>query len=169
LLPFPSFFYWLAKNHRPQPERSPATGRPGKTGGYAAFASHVSSIPAKLWRVHLAETWIKYHLSLPSQPPIFPGPLLRLGKEVAAQGGHHTDLSQELGFSQQARQTAGVLTTADGADATDYEKVMSKGFTSLKPLAFTAPADEAIHNFRHSVTDKSKIAQMVLGKLNGVT
>jgi hypothetical protein len=67
---------------------------------------HVSSIPAKLWRVHLAETWIKYHLSLPSQPPIFPGPLLRLGKEVAAQGGHHTDLSQELGFSQQARQTA---------------------------------------------------------------
>jgi hypothetical protein len=63
----------------------------------------------------------------------------------------------------------GEQTTTDGADATDYEKVMSKGFTSLKPLAFTAPADEAIHNFRHSVTDKSKIAQMVLGKLNGVT
>ena len=47
--------------------------------------------------------------------------------------------------------------------ASGYEVVVSKGFTSLKPLAFTAPADEAIHNFRHPVADKSKIAQMVFG------
>lgn len=41
--------------------------------------------------------------------------------------------------------------------------VVSKGFTTLKPLAFTAPADEAIHNFRHPVADKTKISQMVFG------
>ena len=47
--------------------------------------------------------------------------------------------------------------------ASGYEVVVSKGFTSLKPLAFTAPADEAIRNFRHPVPDKSKIAQLVFG------
>ncbi|MBI5395366.1 MAG: DEAD/DEAH box helicase family protein [Verrucomicrobia bacterium] len=47
--------------------------------------------------------------------------------------------------------------------ASGYEVVVSKGFTTLKPLAFTAPADEAIHNFRHPVADKTKIAQMVFG------
>jgi len=40
---------------------------------------------------------------------------------------------------------------------------VSKGFTALKPLAFTAPADEAIHHHRRPVADKSKIAQMVFG------
>jgi type III restriction enzyme len=47
--------------------------------------------------------------------------------------------------------------------ASGYDVVVSKGFTSLKPLAFTAPADEAVHNFRHPVADKTKIAQMVFG------
>jgi type III restriction enzyme len=47
--------------------------------------------------------------------------------------------------------------------ASGYEVVVSKGFTTLKPLAFTAPADEAIHHHRIPVTDKSKIAQMVFG------
>jgi len=47
--------------------------------------------------------------------------------------------------------------------ASGHDVVVSKGFTSLKPLAFTAPADEAIHNFRHPVADKTKIAQMVFG------
>ena len=47
--------------------------------------------------------------------------------------------------------------------ASGYDVVVSKGFTALKPLAFTAPADEAIHNFRHPVADKTKIAQMVFG------
>ena len=43
------------------------------------------------------------------------------------------------------------------------EVIVKKGFTTLKPLAFTAPADEAIHNHRLPVADKSKIAQMVFG------
>ncbi|MDO8541195.1 MAG: DEAD/DEAH box helicase family protein [Opitutaceae bacterium] len=47
--------------------------------------------------------------------------------------------------------------------AAGYEVVVNKGFTALKPLAFTAPADEAVHHFRHPVVDKSKIAQMVFG------
>jgi len=47
--------------------------------------------------------------------------------------------------------------------ASGYDVVVSKGFTSLKPLAFTAPADEAIHNFRHPVIEKTRIAQMVFG------
>ena len=47
--------------------------------------------------------------------------------------------------------------------ASGHDVVVSKGFTSLKPLAFTVPADEAVHNFRHPVADKTKIAQMVFG------
>jgi len=47
--------------------------------------------------------------------------------------------------------------------AAGYEVIVSKGFGELKPLAFTAPADEEIHNFRHPVTDKPRIAQMVFG------
>ena len=48
--------------------------------------------------------------------------------------------------------------------ATGYDVVVSKGFTALKPLAFTAPADDAVHNYCHPVADKSKIAQMVFGR-----
>jgi type III restriction enzyme len=44
-----------------------------------------------------------------------------------------------------------------------YEVVISKGFTTLKPLAFTAPADEPIYNFRHPVADKLRIPQMLFG------
>ena len=44
-----------------------------------------------------------------------------------------------------------------------YDVVVSKGFTALKPLAFTAAADDTIHAFRHPVADKSKIAQMIFG------
>ncbi len=47
--------------------------------------------------------------------------------------------------------------------ASGYDVVVSKGLTALKSLAFTAPADEAIHNFRHPVADKTKIAQMIFG------
>jgi type III restriction enzyme len=46
---------------------------------------------------------------------------------------------------------------------TGHDVVVSKGFTSLKPLAFTAPADEPVHNFRAPVADKTKIAQMIFG------
>ena len=44
----------------------------------------------------------------------------------------------------------------------DSEVVVSKGFTTLKPPAATA-ADEAAHNFRHPVADKTKIAQLAFG------
>lgn len=47
--------------------------------------------------------------------------------------------------------------------ASGYDVVISKGFTSLKPLAFTARAEDPIHDFRHPVKDKSKIAQMIFG------
>jgi len=43
-----------------------------------------------------------------------------------------------------------------------YEVVVSKGFTELKRPAVTA-ADAAVHNFRHPVADKSKIAQLAFG------
>ncbi|HEY5894835.1 MAG TPA: DEAD/DEAH box helicase family protein [Chthoniobacterales bacterium] len=44
-----------------------------------------------------------------------------------------------------------------------YDVVVSKGFTALKPLAFTAPADEAIYDLKRKPTDLSKIAQLVFG------
>ena len=47
--------------------------------------------------------------------------------------------------------------------AAGYDVVVSKGFTTLKPLAFTAPADEPIHDFRHRPADVTKIAQLVFG------
>ena len=45
----------------------------------------------------------------------------------------------------------------------DHEVVVRKGFSTLKPLAFTAPADEPIYDFRKPVAEKSKISQMVFG------
>ena len=47
--------------------------------------------------------------------------------------------------------------------AAGYDVIVSKGFTTLKPLAFTAPADEPIHDFRHRPADVTKIAQFVFG------
>src|SRR5947207_11563953 len=47
--------------------------------------------------------------------------------------------------------------------ADGYDVIVSKGFTTLKPLAFTAPADEPIHNFLHRHADVTKIAQLVFG------
>jgi type III restriction enzyme len=47
--------------------------------------------------------------------------------------------------------------------ASGYDVVVNKGFTSLKPSAFTARAEDPIHDFRHPVKDKSKITQMIFG------
>ena len=47
--------------------------------------------------------------------------------------------------------------------ASGYDVVVSKGFTAQKQLAFTAPADEAVHHFRNKPTDLSRIAQMIFG------
>lgn len=45
--------------------------------------------------------------------------------------------------------------------ATDYEVVVSKGFTELKPTAYTTT--EPTHDFRETVQDKSRIAHIVFG------
>src|SRR5207247_7917926 len=45
--------------------------------------------------------------------------------------------------------------------AGSYDVLVSKGFTTLKPLAFTAPGDETIHDFRHRPADVTKIAPLV--------
>jgi len=47
--------------------------------------------------------------------------------------------------------------------ATDYEVEVTKGFAELKPSAYTARADEPVHDFHQTVTDKSRIAQMIFG------
>ena len=47
--------------------------------------------------------------------------------------------------------------------ATGYDVVVSKGFTELKPSAFTAAATDTIHDFRQTVQDRTRIAQMLFG------
>ena len=48
-------------------------------------------------------------------------------------------------------------------EAVDYEVKVSKGFTELKPSAYTASADEPALNFRYSPADKSNMAKYVFG------
>ncbi|HJY83669.1 MAG TPA: type III restriction endonuclease subunit R, partial [Candidatus Binatia bacterium] len=45
--------------------------------------------------------------------------------------------------------------------ATDYEVIVNKGLTELKPSAFTT--NEPIHDFHQTVGDRSRITQMVFG------
>lgn len=47
--------------------------------------------------------------------------------------------------------------------ATGYEVVVSKGFTELKPSAYTAKDGEPVQDFRQTVEDKSRIAQILFG------
>lgn len=47
--------------------------------------------------------------------------------------------------------------------ATGYDVVVSKGFTDLKPSAYTAKDGEPIQDFRQTVEDRSRIAQMLFG------
>ncbi len=47
--------------------------------------------------------------------------------------------------------------------ATDYEVVVSKGFTELRPSAFTSADQDAVHDFRETVAEKSRITQMLFG------
>ena len=46
----------------------------------------------------------------------------------------------------------------------DYEIEIHGGFTPLKPCAYTAAAGQTIHSYRATVTDKSKIKQMLFGE-----
>jgi type III restriction enzyme len=48
-------------------------------------------------------------------------------------------------------------------EATGYDVHVSKGFTRLRDSAFTTPTHESVHNFRQTVQDLSRIAQMVFG------
>ena len=47
--------------------------------------------------------------------------------------------------------------------ATGYDVVVRKGFTALRPSAFTAATTESIRDFRQTVQDRSRIAQMLFG------
>jgi len=47
--------------------------------------------------------------------------------------------------------------------AAGYDVVVSKGFTDLKPSAYTAKDDEPVQDFRQTVTNPSRIAQMLFG------
>jgi type III restriction enzyme len=47
--------------------------------------------------------------------------------------------------------------------ATDYDVVVTKGFTELKEPAYTAKESEPIHDFRQTVEEKSRIPQMLFG------
>jgi len=46
-------------------------------------------------------------------------------------------------------------------ESTEFEVVVSKGFTELKPTAFTATKDEEFTDFRKTDFDKSKIGRMI--------
>jgi type III restriction enzyme len=47
--------------------------------------------------------------------------------------------------------------------AIGYDVVVSKGFTDLKPSAYTAKEGEPVHDFRQTVEDRGRIAQMLFG------
>jgi type III restriction enzyme len=47
--------------------------------------------------------------------------------------------------------------------ATDYEVVVSKGFTELKQSAYTRIESDPVHDFRETVEDKTRITQMLFG------
>jgi type III restriction enzyme len=51
-------------------------------------------------------------------------------------------------------------------EAVDYEVVVSKGFTELKPSAYTAAADDPPMDFRQSPADKSNMAKYLFGSFN---
>ncbi len=48
-----------------------------------------------------------------------------------------------------------------------YDVVVRKGFTELRPSAFTAATTESIRDFRQTVQDRSRIAQMLFGGFQG--
>ena len=47
--------------------------------------------------------------------------------------------------------------------AAGYDTVVSKGFTELKRSAHTVRDGDPVHDFRHTVEDRSRIAQMLFG------
>ena len=51
-------------------------------------------------------------------------------------------------------------------EVSEYEVEVHGGFTPLKPCAYTAAAGQTVHNYRDTVTDKSKIKQMLFGEFS---
>jgi type III restriction enzyme len=47
--------------------------------------------------------------------------------------------------------------------ATSYEVNVSRGFTELKACTYTASAEQTVHHYRETVTELSKIKQMLFG------
>jgi type III restriction enzyme len=47
--------------------------------------------------------------------------------------------------------------------ATAYEVKVSRGFTELKPCSYTAAAGQTAHHYRETVTETSRIKQMLFG------
>lgn len=48
-------------------------------------------------------------------------------------------------------------------DATEYQVQVSRGFTELKPCNYTATAGQTAHHFRETLTEMSRIKQMLFG------
>jgi len=48
-------------------------------------------------------------------------------------------------------------------EATEYDVRISRGFTALKPCNYTATAGQTAHHFRETVTETSRIKQMLFG------
>ncbi len=48
-------------------------------------------------------------------------------------------------------------------EATEYEVQVSRGYTELKRCNYTATADQTAHHFRETVTETSRIKQMLFG------
>jgi len=51
-------------------------------------------------------------------------------------------------------------------DVSEYEIKVHGGFTPLKPCAYTASSGQSVLNYRDTVTDKSKIKQMLFGEFS---
>ncbi|WP_447846585.1 DEAD/DEAH box helicase [Pseudomonas aeruginosa] len=62
-----------------------------------------------------------------------------------------------------AREIHAQMMTHFWEEATEYEVQVSRGFTELKPCNYTATAGQTAHHFRETVTETSRIKQMLFG------
>ncbi|MGX2040946.1 DEAD/DEAH box helicase family protein [Methylocaldum sp. MU1018] len=62
-----------------------------------------------------------------------------------------------------AREIHAQMMTHFREEATEYEVQVSRGFTELKPCNYTAAAGQTAHHFRETVTETSRIKQMLFG------
>ncbi|CAI9897263.1 TPA: DEAD/DEAH box helicase family protein [Pseudomonas aeruginosa] len=62
-----------------------------------------------------------------------------------------------------AREIHAQMTAHFWEEATEYEVQVSRGFTELRPCNCTATAGQTAHHFRETVTETSRIKQMLFG------